>query len=39
MIGKITIASNDVYRFNQIGRIPAGKKSNLCNVFSLIKMP
>jgi hypothetical protein len=36
---QMTTASNDVHRFNQIGGIPAGEKSNLCNVFSLINMP
>jgi len=36
---QMTTASNDVHRFNRIGGIPAGEKSNLRIVFSFINKP
>jgi hypothetical protein len=39
MLQQMTPGTNDVHRFNQIGGIPAGEKTNLRNVFSLINMP
>jgi hypothetical protein len=36
---QMATASNDVHRFNQIGGIPAGEKSNLRIVFSFINKP
>jgi hypothetical protein len=35
----MTPGTNDEHRFNQIGGIPTGGKSNLWIVFSVIKMP
>jgi len=36
---QMTPGTNDVHRFNQIGEIPTGEKSNLRIVFSLINKP